>query len=442
MSDDNGVAGLQRAVTELERQLDAVRSIAVRLSTTTKLHDLAREALSICLQLADCEAGSILLCRPEKRTLVFEHVIGEKAPELTGMEIGVDQGIAGKVFRTGESCVSHDVTKDSNHLREVGEKVGYATTNIVTVPLRSPRDEPIGVMQVLNKRGRPFDGHDVTLIEIMAAQIAAAIETARLHEQARIAAMMRFIGDISHDVKNMITPATSGAQTLGIVADDCFAKFDHCLRECGLSEEGARLLTGALKDLRELYPEIVRMSMDSSEAVQQRMAEISAAVKGAVSKPHMEPTDLGSIAESVEEMLRGVAGKKGVTIAVRCEPDLPTLTADPKQMYNAAYNLVFNAIDACREGDSVTLRVKRDSSDEVCIIMECEDTGPGMPDHVKAVAFTDDAISTKPMGTGLGTKIVRNVIDAHGGTIELSSEPGVGTIIRCRIPICRPGGEK
>lgn len=427
----DGQDQLRRSIAELERQLDAVRRIAIGLSTATEMRHVVREALRMSLALADSEAGSILLYQPEKRTLVFEHVIGEKSADLTGVEIGADQGIAGKVFRSGESVISEDAKTDGNHLREIGEKVGYATTNMVTVPLRSPRDEPLGVMQVLNKRGGPFDDHDVTLIEIMAAQIAAAIEAARLQEQARLAAITRFIGDVSHDVKNMITPAVTGVQTLELIADDCFAKFDKCLRECSAHSDDAERLVAALKDLREFYPEIVRMTIESSEAVQKRMADISSAVKGAISKPSFEPTDLGSIARSVEEMLRGMAGTKGVRLELECESDLVMISADPKQIYNAAYNLVFNAIDACREGDSVVLRVMSDGDEA---ILECEDTGPGMPDHVRAVAFTDDAISTKPMGTGLGTRIVKSVMDAHGGSIELTSTLGKGTTVRCRIP--------
>jgi signal transduction histidine kinase len=69
--------------------------------------------------------------------------------------------------------------------------------------------------------------------------------------------------------------------------------------------------------------------------------------------------------------------------------------------------------------------------------MECTDTGPGIPDHVKAKLFTDRAVSTKPMGTGLGTRIIKDVVDAHSGTIEVESEVGVGTTIRCRMPLTR-----
>ena len=431
MASDAEFVSLRRTVCELERRLQAVRSIAIGLSTATSVPDLIREALNISLKVAECDAGSILLYNPDRKKLIFEYVIGEKADELTGMELDPDLGLAGKVFRTGESSVSQNAAKDSNHLRDLGEMVGYITTNIVTVPLKSPEGEPLGVMQVLNKRNAPFDGYDVALIETMAAQIAVAIETARLHEEARLATIVRFVGNISHDVKNMVTPTMTGAETLGMVAADCFARLDKCVERNPSAEEVCIMMS----ELRELCPEIISMILEGCEAVQQRMAEISAAVKGIVSKPNFEETDVVSIGRRVGAMLKPLAQKKNLTLDIRGE--VPPAMVDGKMIYNAVYNLIFNAIDACHEGDSITFTFQGKEGD---IVMECADTGSGIPEHIRARLFTDDAVSTKPMGTGLGTRIVKNVIDAHGGVIGVESEPGSGTTIRCRIPVKGRGG--
>jgi signal transduction histidine kinase len=428
-----------RVASELGRQMDAVRRIAVGLSTATSLDELIPEALHISLSLADAEAGSILLYHPGRRKLVFEYVVGEKADELTGMELDPDQGLAGQVFQSGAAQVSEDVTKERGHLRELGEEIGYLTKNMVTVPLKCPKADPLGVMQVLNKRGGRFDEYDIRLIEIMAAQVAVAIMTVRLHEEARLATVVRFIGNISHDVKNMVTPAVTGAETLRLVADDCLRRFDERLSQFRDSGAATEQLATTLSQLRELYPEIVEMILDGCDAIQQRMVEISAAVKGIVSQPSFEPADVVAIARRIEKMLAPQARKKGVALAVECAGDLPQAVVDPKQIYNALYNLAFNAIDACDDGDTVTLRFQAQPEGAFpegnCIIMECVDSGPGIPEHVRAKLFSDEAISTKPMGTGLGTRIVKNVVDAHRGIVEVDSEPGVGTTMRCRIPV-------
>ena len=427
---------LRRDVAELRRQIDAVRRIAAAVSTAYRADEVVRQALDVSLELADSDAGSILVFRPAREKLVFEYVVGDKSAELTGVELDPDEGLAGRVFQTGRTSVSDDVTKEGAHLREIGERVGYKTHNMVTTPLKSADARPLGVMQILNKRDGAFDEFDVALIEIMAAQIALAIENARLHEEARLAAVVRMIGDISHDVKNMVTAPVTGAQTLRDIANDCFARFDECI-----AQHGGEDAKQALGDLRALYPEMIEMILDGCEAVQQRMAEISAAVKGIVSKPSFQPADVTAIARLVETMLRAQANKKGITLSVEPVGEVPLAIVDSKQISNAIYNLIFNAVDACDKGDSVTFRISAAPDGEFpdggFVLMECADTGPGIPEHVKAKLFTDDAVSTKPMGTGLGTRIVKNVIDAHGGAIEVESEPGAGTSIRCRIPVTR-----
>src|SRR4030066_1994757 len=97
LTDD--VASLRRGMSELERQIEAVRRIAVLLCTATEIGELVREALDTSLVLARSEAGSILLYNSDKQKLVFEYVVGEKADELTGLELDPDQGLAGQVFQ-------------------------------------------------------------------------------------------------------------------------------------------------------------------------------------------------------------------------------------------------------------------------------------------------------------------------------------------------------
>jgi len=222
-------AQLSATVRELRRQLAAAHTIAASLSSITRVGDLVQQALDISLEIADAEAGSVLLYDSDVDKLRFEYVVGEKADELMGTEIEPDQGIAGLVFQTGESRISEDVAAEQAHLREIGEKLGYTTQNMVAVPLKSSAGKPIGVIEILNKRAGPFDENDVNLIDIMAAQIGVAIENARLQEEARLAEVVKFIGNISHDVKNMITPVRTGAETLRMIADEGFAQFDEAL---------------------------------------------------------------------------------------------------------------------------------------------------------------------------------------------------------------------
>ena len=70
----------------------------------------------------------------------------------------------------------------------------------------------------------------------------------------------------------------------------------------------------------------------------------------------------------------------------------------------------------------------------IAIVVSVIDTGGGMPADVRDQLFTKRAISTKPGGTGLGMKIVRDVVEAHGGTVWVESELGAGTKVHIRLP--------
>jgi signal transduction histidine kinase len=80
------------------------------------------------------------------------------------------------------------------------------------------------------------------------------------------------------------------------------------------------------------------------------------------------------------------------------------------------------------------------SSDAVLLLVE--DTGQGMPTEIRDSLFTARAISRKAGGTGLGTKIVKDVVDAHGGRISVASTEGVGTTFQIRIPLAPPGASR
>lgn len=427
---------LERELAERRDQIDAVRRISAALSRVIEVDELTREALDVSLECVGAEAGSVYVYDPEKDKLVFKYVVGEKADVLTGMEIEPDQGLAGKVFQSGEIDVSEDVMSSREHDREIESRIDYQTTNMVTVPLLNVEGEGLGVMQVLNKTEGFFDESDVAILDILASQIAAALEQARLNEEARLAEVVRFIGNLSHDVKNMMTPVQTAAETLEFIADDTWEDIQQA---CADSPDVARDVEMAAAGLKDMLPEMTEMMKSGCDAVQMRMAEVSAAVKGMVTEPSFHKEDLNDIVDQVVPMLNVVAEKEDIRIIDGVPEDIEPCVMDSKQMYNAIYNLVNNALQACNPGATITVHGRTRADGEFpeggFLEVAVEDTGSGMPEEVKQKLFTDDAVSTKPMGTGLGTRIVKNVVDVHGGDVWVESEQGVGTTITFRIPL-------
>ncbi len=126
--------------------------------------------------------------------------------------------------------------------------------------------------------------------------------------------------------------------------------------------------------------------------------------------------------------------KKTVAILTAFFIALPPILGDEQRLYNAFYNLINNAIPEVPEGSSIAIRGQADPLTK-SILIAVSDTGRGMPLEVQDSLFTSRAISRKPGGTGLGTKIVKDVVDAHGGLIVVESQEDVGTSFHLHLPL-------
>jgi signal transduction histidine kinase len=98
---------------------------------------------------------------------------------------------------------------------------------------------------------------------------------------------------------------------------------------------------------------------------------------------------------------------------------------------------VNNAIPEVPPGGSVTVRGRTEESGKQ-IVLSVIDTGKGMSPEIRDSLFTYQAISRKVGGTGLGTKIVKDVVDAHGGSIWVESTEGKGTAFHITLSVDGP----
>jgi signal transduction histidine kinase len=433
---------LEQQLHRRERELAAIRRITVALHARTKPDELVRQTLDAAVETVDAAGGTMYIHEPSRNKLVFQYVLGERADELTGLEIDAGIGIVGQVFASGEGQITPDATTDAAHFRGIDEQTKYQTRNIVTVPLMTTDGRAIGAMQVLNKRHGAFDEQDLHVLQVLSAQAASAIETARLHEQAKLAEVINLIGDISHDVKNMVTPVVTGAQTLEFMVEQMWTDLDATLSEPAEPDRWADRIRQAVQSVRLFFPEAMEMTYEGASATQERVREIADAIKGIIAEPHFEPARINEIVEAVAKTLTIVAARGDVTLDLTGLADVPPADLDRKHMYNAVYNLINNALPETPRGGRISVHTSALSLDGSgtpdTLQLIVADTGRGMPEHVKARLFTDQAVSTKVGGTGLGTRIIKNVVDAHGGTITVDSEEGRGTTFTIRLPLQQP----
>jgi len=142
------------------------------------------------------------------------------------------------------------------------------------------------------------------------------------------------------------------------------------------------------------------------------------------------PTDLGAVVTRLIDFLTPTARAAGVELAWYAAADLPPVDLDRDQFEQALLNLLLNAEQAMPDGGTLTL-IGRADGDEVCL--DIIDTGCGMDAEVLADLFRPFH-TTKKTGTGLGLPTARQVVVAHGGTLDVQSEPGRGTKFTIRLP--------
>lgn len=140
------------------------------------------------------------------------------------------------------------------------------------------------------------------------------------------------------------------------------------------------------------------------------------------------PTKLPEVIREVMSAEFGLYTERGVAVEQVFAPDLPVVTVDQDKLKQVMLNLCKNAIEAMPNGGTLTIRVHH-SHEHVYI--EIADTGTGIPDGVNVF---EPFMTTKKEGTGLGLPIVRQLVDAHGGTLTYRSELGKGATFVVTLP--------
>ena len=169
--------------------LDVLREAAVRLGVAARLESSAGEAVlrsivEAAVALIHAEAASIALHDPATNELVFRVAAGERGSGVVGLRIGVDQGVAGYVFSTGQPLALGEAESDPRFGRGAAEQTGYVPRSLIAVPLLDDAGT-LGVLEVLDRRdGAPFDLRDLDAAAVFARQATVAIRATRLDRDA------------------------------------------------------------------------------------------------------------------------------------------------------------------------------------------------------------------------------------------------------------------
>jgi signal transduction histidine kinase len=188
-----------------------------------------------------------------------------------------------------------------------------------------------------------------------------------------------------------------------------------------------------LADKPEGSPEAARL-----QTVREQIAKVTAIVQGLLDQARQpvldrRPTDPATLLAGVADLARPTLQAAAVELVLDVAPRLPVVSVDAGQVEQALLNLVTNSIDAMPGGGRLRLAAR---AGPAFVTLEVADSGHGIPAEILSRVF-DPLFTTKPLGrgTGLGLTIVRDVIAAHGGTVDFASRRDEGTTVTIRLPI-------
>jgi len=163
--------------------------------------------------------------------------------------------------------------------------------------------------------------------------------------------------------------------------------------------------------------------------IQQTLQELLTFARPAT--PTLGPVGGNELVDRAIRLVQPAADRAGVQINVQKDASIPRILADEEMLHQALVNVLMNAVQATPSGGLVTVGTSRQNDD---VQIEINDTGRGIAESNLELVFKP-FFTTRHMGTGLGLSITREIVQRHGGSVTLSSQPGAGTTVRVRLPI-------
>jgi signal transduction histidine kinase len=242
----------------------------------------------------------------------------------------------------------------------------------------------------------------------------------RLNQAERLVNLGRMVATVSHEIRNPL----------------------------GIINSSADFLAGGLKD----FPKMARLA----EAIVDESERLSAIVTDFLDfarpkTPVFGPVIIEELLEEIFILLEVKMSRAGVELKASLDPEPGAITADRALMHQALVNLLVNAIQAMPDGGLLKVRTYQETPVEETgyLVLVIADTGSGLSPEAAQNLFTPFH-TTKTKGTGLGLVLVRNIVESHGGRIDLANVQGEasegeeahGLIVTIRLPLpgFEPGG--
>jgi len=402
-------------------QLDTINRIGRRAASLLDRQELLQTTVdAIQRELGYYQAAVLLLDEDTHDLFVaaatdnFWQII----PESHRQQLG--QGLIGAAAQTGQTVLANDALSDPRLYDG-----GWVSPASLSAPIKVG-EEVIGVLEVEDRVKNVFDRQDVAALEVVADQLAVALENARLYHELQ--ARAEALNQAYNELQNMTVMRSRFMQT---ASHDLRAPLSLIMghAEVLASGELGILLDEQVQSLEVIIHRVYQMRC---------LVNDLAAILELEEERELErkPVSLLALAQETVTEFQAVARQAGLTMALEVSTEIPPITGERRLLQRVVDNLINNALKFTSQG-GVTVRL---GCAEDMVWLAVEDTGPGIPPEERERIFdrfyqVEHPLTQRRTGTGLGLAVVKEVIERHGGRVTLESEVGKGSTFTVWLPI-------
>jgi heavy metal sensor kinase len=342
-------------------------------------------------------------------------------PESLMQPVARSRGELRELFRFGPlgDCilVGRSIAPEQAAMRQLAVSLFAAGAGVLLFGLA-------GGWWMASRAIRPIEDISATAVKIAAGELSQRINAADTEsELGRLAGVLnstftrleaafahqaRFTSDASHELRTPVSVIISQTQT-ALARDRSGPEYREALEACQRAAQRMRKLTESLLELARL---------DAGQETIKR-----------------ERFDLARVARESVELVRPLAAERGIEI--HCDLSAVECPGDAERIGQVVTNLLTNAIHFNRDRGEVRVSARAESGTAVLTVA---DTGEGIPaediPHIFERFYRVDKSRSCIQGrTGLGLAICKAIVDAHSGSIEVSSRPGAGSIFKVKFPL-------